>query len=728
MLDRALISVFYFNMERNKIIFIVALFLAFSSFGILWAARIPSDPKWDTWDENNPQGNNWGQEFIKLPSAWDLTIGSKNTKIAVIERGADINHIDLSPNISSLSSVFLKTEHGTHVAGIIGAKGNNNIGLSGVDWDSDLMVLGADLSHTDIPNLVLPAILGIKKIIDNNAQALNLSIGLTNNNPGIINELNGIWKVILKYAISNQKNILYIISAGNDYKDFDTTSPASLSKEYNNVISVAAIDESGNLANFPDWGSNYGDVTVAAPGVNIYSTLPDNQYGYKSGTSMAAPFVSGLAGLIWSRAEELGKKLTAAEVKQLITDGAKKGGKFATGPDGNKIYIINAYESLKLLEPEPEPPPPVSSAAWPTFGHDNTRAGQSEYNGPATSSIKWTYTASKEWWSPYIGIVPVIGKNNIIYIGNDTERKLYALEPGTDGKSAVVKWIFSDNGNPLGDHLSAPSLAGDGTIYIGGGSGKLFAVNPDGTLKWKYVADNQHWVGTPAVGSDGTIYFRTTYSLVDDKKDYLFAINPDGSLKWRYEMGLYSGISFVSIGPDGTIYSSTIYTDTFNESVYALNPDGTLKWRKYHRPYYAPTVGPDGTLYFRADYAGLEAINPDDGVVKWSKNIYPSRISVAKDGIIIADDSATSALYALNPDGSEKWKKSNIGRPSSNSSAAISAEGIIYVTTNQGLFALDIKDGSVKWKVSGIWGSSPAIGADGTLYVGTNFNIYAIGE
>ncbi len=390
----------------------------------------------------------------------------------------------------------------------------------------------------------------------------------------------------------------------------------------------------------------------------------------------------------------------------------------------NKVSIIKAGDAQAQFLSS------LSSvtAPWPVFGHDSTRGGQSEYNGPESNNIKWTYAASSTWDSPYFGIAPIIGKNNVLYIAHGAERKLYALQPASDGKSAELKWIFSDNGNSLGNKLSAPSLGNDGTIYIGSDTGRLYAINHDGSLKWKFTIDTGHWVGTPAIDDNGTIYFSTSYNFVDQKKDYLYALNPDGTEKWRYEVANWGSFSTTSLGPNGTIYTYAIYIPSFNNTLYAVNPDGTIKWQKFYRPGTLPVIGPDGTIYFSNVYVGLEAVNPDTGNLKWFQHIYPSlKPSVAKDGTIIVDD-YTGILYALNPDGTIKWKKTGLGRAYT-ASAAIGADGTVYIaTTLPRLFALDIQDGSIKWQLDGIWGTSPAIGSDGTLYVGTGKNIYAVGQ
>ncbi|MBU1179535.1 S8 family serine peptidase [Patescibacteria group bacterium] len=725
----------------------------------LKAITKPNDLLWDSWDEQNSQGNNWGQEFIKLPSAWDKTIGSSLIKTGIIDTGFDREHEDLKDNISLVGrSTWWIFEHGNHVAGIIGAKGNNNKGISGVTWDASMLVYGVgffkEVDGRYETRLSPPLILiGIEEAVSEGAKIINYSAGIYSQDTRFLKDQIKTWHFIID-KINQQNDVLFVFAAGNEKDSFLFFSPAHLSLSYNNVISVAAIDQNGNLANF----SNYGDVTVVAPGVDIFSTLPNNSYGNMSGTSMAAPFVSGLAGLIWSRAEELGKTLTAAEVKQLIIDGAVAGGKYAEGPDGVKIPIINAYESLKLLEPQYCGDGIINGteqcdstelggatcesvmgatyagslacasdcnyntsdcyeiqvnakAPWSTLGYDGTRSGQSIYNGPTTNNIKWKYTATSAWGSPYFGIVPVVGQNGTIYIGNETEGKLYAFN--TNG---TVKWIFSNNGNPLGAHLSAPTISDGGTIYIGSSAGILFAINPDGTEKWKYELDTGHWVGTPVVDEEGGIYFTTTYPSVDNKPDYLYAINSDGTLKWRYEIESFSGIAHTAIGPDGTIYSSSIYTYSYNDLLYAILPNGNLKWKKFYRPGTSPVVGPDGTIYFKSVYLGLEAVNPDDGSLKWYNRLYPRlKPSVSKNNIIIVDDS--TGLYALNLDGTEKWKNDQIGSVY-NSSATIGDDGTVYIATNLGLFALDISDGSIKWKIDGISGTSPAIGADGTLYAG----------
>jgi len=344
---------------------IIIIFVVSFAFLALAYPLTPNDPRFDPWDENNPQGNNWGQEFIKLPSAWSMETGSKNIKVSVIDDGFDINHEDLKENIGVVGFETLTKSHGSHVAGIIGGKGNNEKGIAGVMWDSDLYLYGVNRYRPDRGEYFdsMAAILAMKHSIFKGIRIINYSAGTTFKTLEKAEERKNEWKKLLfSWIEEKNKDAFFVFAAGNDKKDAKFLSPANLSKEYNNIVAVGAINEDGDLASF----SNFGDlVSVVAPGVDILSTVPVGSfrdllpcfetipaidgYGCISGTSQAAPFVSGLAGLIYSKAEKLGKDITAAEVKDLIVQGAINGGKYVSGPDGHRIPIINAYESLKLL-------------------------------------------------------------------------------------------------------------------------------------------------------------------------------------------------------------------------------------------------------------------------------------------------------------------------------------------------------------------------------------------
>lgn len=245
----------------------------------------------------------WGMPKIQAPSAWDVTHGNSGMKIAILDTGIDRDHPDLGSkivarrNFTSSRTFDDRYGHGTHVAGIAAAITNNSKGVAGVGYNCSLMngkVLGDNGSgYTSwIVN-------GINWAVDPNgdgntsdgAKVINMSFGGSSRSSSEEAAINAAWNkgVILVGAAgnSNNSNLLY---------------PAA----FTNCIAVAATDQNNNKASF----SSYGNwVDVAAPGVSIFSTLPNHRhrlgsrnYGSLSGTSMATPHVAGLAGLVWSTA------------------------------------------------------------------------------------------------------------------------------------------------------------------------------------------------------------------------------------------------------------------------------------------------------------------------------------------------------------------------------------------------------------------------------------------
>ncbi|HWD41649.1 MAG TPA: PQQ-binding-like beta-propeller repeat protein, partial [Fimbriimonas sp.] len=250
--------------------------------------------------------------------------------------------------------------------------------------------------------------------------------------------------------------------------------------------------------------------------------------------------------------------------------------------------------------------------------------------------------------------------------------------PGTDG---TIKWSLHV------DSYSSPAIGPDGTMYMSG----VGAINSDGTLRWATDKGS----GTPAIGSDGTIYIP---GGVDNK---LYALNPDGSTKWIFDADGHL-LGSPTIASDGTIYFSTGWGGRW---LYALTPDGKEKWSLTLQAGIgsssSPSIGPDGTIYCTkagTDYGvgepgGLYAINPD-GSIKWRFADGRSSPVVGSDGTIYCS-AGFGDLVAVNPDGTQKWNR-GVGRQV-NDPPAIGPDGTIYaVDVGDNLVAFS-PDGTTKW-------------------------------
>ncbi len=350
-----------------------------------------------------------------------------------------------------------------------------------------------------------------------------------------------------------------------------------------------------------------------------------------------------------------------------------------------------------------------ADSAWPRFALNDNNSLASPYTGPQTGIIAWNYTITTG--TNYASTA--IGPDGTLYMGG-SDGKVYAVNP--DG---TVKWSCTTGGSMYG----TPSVAADGTIYMGSSDGKLYAVNPDGTLKWSYTTGGKIQAST-AIASDGTIYFGSW-----DKS--IYAINPDGTKKWSYATTGRITYNTPAIGTDGTMY----FTATRSGMLYAFNPDGTIKWSYSSGGsnfVTSPSIGPDGTIYSEDADRRFYAINPD-GTLKWKNtlpvtNDFGAAYAIGSDGTIyVASTGPSTAVYAYNPDGTIKWSYGS-GIEGVYSSPVLGSDGTLYVGTSIGRVAALNSDGTLKWvnTTRSTLCRSPSLGSDGTLYVvGNNGDLYA---
>lgn len=309
---------------------------------------------------------------------------------------------------------------------------------------------------------------------------------------------------------------------------------------------------------------------------------------------------------------------------------------------------------------------------------------------------------------------PTLAADGTIYVGNGTDNgsypghTLFSITP-----AGQANWTFNTGG-----YLKAsPAIGPDGSIYIGSTDGRLYSVSAAGGTNWVFQTRG-NILSSAAVGADGTLYVTAVSNYVND----LYSIRPDGSSNWvfhmapiRFTASASAQFSSPAIGPDGTIYSGSIDTN-----LYAINPSGTTNWtyRLGDATYGSPGIGADGTIYIGSDDFKLHALAPD-GHQRWqfaTGSYVESTPVIGSDGTIYLA-SVDHFTYALSPSGGLLWRVSGFS-----DTPALAANGTFYLSgaVFDELQAFD-HAGSNRWNfnlgtTSPVF-ASPVIAADGTVYI-----------
>lgn len=347
---------------------------------IVRAIKTPNDPEYgQLWGLSNQgaldkdamrgiRGVDIGAE-----RAWEVTTGAPNIVVAVIDTGIDFSHADLADNawvneieakgqagvdddangyiddingfnfVANDGNIVDDYGHGSHCAGTIGARGDNNVGVAGVAWNVRLMAvkfLDRNGSGT-IANAI--------KAVD---YARVMRAHISNNSWGGAGASDILKKTVEDTMTAGQ---LFVAASGNDAGDNDQTPMQPAGFPFQNILSVAAVDNRGGFADFSNFGEE--SVHLAAPGVNIFSTVPGG-YEIFSGTSMAAPHAAGVAALVWSKYP----KMTYVQVRRRLLDSVRPlkslKGKVSSGG------LLDAYYSVTGLKPPQQDPNDPS--VWPS--------------------------------------------------------------------------------------------------------------------------------------------------------------------------------------------------------------------------------------------------------------------------------------------------------------------------------------------------------------------------
>jgi subtilisin family serine protease len=326
---------------------------------VVHAFVVPNDPYYPLlWGMRN-EGQSGGSPGadIDAGSAWGVTTGSRNVLVGVIDTGIDYDHPDLAANIyvnpgeidgngidddgnGFVDDVhgwdFIHDDndpsddvgHGTHVAGIIGAAGNNALGIAGVNWTVSMLPI----------KFLGPGGGSTADAIAATDYATMMGADLTNNSWGGGPPSQALEEAILRAGVAGS---LFVAAAGND-ADNNASYPAAFNTW--NIVSVAATDDRDQLAPFSNYGAT--SVDLGAPGVAILSTLPGGSYGFLSGTSMATPHVAGVAALMRAVSPGIDVAVLKQQLLQAVDPIPALAGKTVTGGRLSAFATIATPEAI----------------------------------------------------------------------------------------------------------------------------------------------------------------------------------------------------------------------------------------------------------------------------------------------------------------------------------------------------------------------------------------------
>lgn len=630
----------------------------------------PFDDKFrgELWGMHNlGQDGGTADADIDAPEAWAYTTGSQDVVIGVIDTGIDYNHPDLQGNIwtnpGEIAGNGIDDDgngfvddvrgwdfgdddndpmdtngHGTHVAGTIGARGNNGIGVVGVNWNVRLMPIKI-IASTGVGNSsdTIDGILYASRFKDSSGNNL---VRITNNS----------WSTSKSKALQNaiaSSGALFVASAGND-----GSSAMIFPAGYNNanILSVAATDRIDGLATFSNFGSTWVD--LGAPGVNVVSTHLGNGYRGMSGTSMAAPHVVGVAGLIL--AENPGLSITdlKARIMNNVDPLPSLAGKTVTGGRLNARKAVSspfvlsdgclsascAPAAVTDLTVDPSSITGISMRLqWTSSGDDGT-LGNSYLNDIrfSTAPIDSSNFANASLVFGEAAPAPPGSSDNFLVNGLSPNTTYYfairvADEVGnlsgiavTSGTTLAVPWFVSVVEDTTGDIGFYSSLA-----YDKSGSVPALGYSADGSVKfakWEGTGWSRQVVDTDSSSGISIAFSNTndasmtygggklrfaqfvpssqtwqitnieTKNAVNDVTSHVYAPNGDASVSYRvstvkgpalkFARRTSSGWSKQTVATAGARYSSLAYDASGNPSIAFsddVNGDGFLDTLKFAR-------------------------------------------------------------------------------------------------------------------------------------------------
>ncbi|MBL8189756.1 MAG: S8 family serine peptidase, partial [Acidobacteria bacterium] len=545
------------------------------------ASSTPNDPQFGAqWALNNTGqgGGTFGSDIGAIPG-WQKLKGDKDTVVAVIDTGVDTRHPDLARNlwsnkreangkknedddrdgyvdnvsgwnfVNDTPNVMDDHGHGTAMAGILAAEANNHQGIAGVMWQASLMPLKA-LDSTG-SGAISDVVEAIDFAVSHGAGVINCSFGTEAFSQSLLDAI----------ARASLSGVLVVASAGNNGWDLSQTPYYPASYAASNLIAVAATNNSDLLATFSNYGAN--NVHIAAPGIDVLTTYPNNRYVTMTGTSAAAPLVAGVAGLLKSRRGFV----SAQWVRKVMMDSARKvsslNGVVSSGG------VVSAGESIALfIKNEEEGGAAGNPGGGPGGGGSGGGGGTGGGPGGQMGAMNLDVIRNNHPNAPE----PRVTVNNVPSVPYDDP------EPGVGGLGGY----FYQESLPKNSTGVAGGKVGENADPTGGEATGQSSINL-GSQNVNFVAPIVSLAGRGGLGVNLALYYNSNIYV---KNGDSIAFNTDkdvAGVGWRIGFGSIEGIpsgnsiipfsdpisgknTFLFIRPDGgrhvlaQVDSSNIYT------------------------------------------------------------------------------------------------------------------------------------------------------------------------